>query len=146
MASGTLALHILQPNIPRFDLHRAGGHVQLNADQSGHLAPAPVVVDDLAHHVAVHDLDNRIAPRNDMDVVPVARFDEFLELFAVAERADRAPLAAVPDVTDLPAQRQEAPAALFVDLAGETLLGVDVHLVALQHPAADRGQLDAAVL
>src|SRR4051812_32701122 len=48
-----LALHVLQSNIPRLDFHRAGSHVQLNADQSRHLPPRLIVVDDLAHYPAV---------------------------------------------------------------------------------------------
>ena len=52
---------------------------------------------------------------------------------------------AVADIGELPAHRQEAAAALFVDLAGVLLLRVDIGLVALQHPL-DVRQFDAAVL
>src|SRR5262249_12191007 len=53
----------------------------------------------------------------------------------------------------LAAHREEAAAALFVDLAGELVREVDVGLVALHHPLADLGarrqlhaaELDAAV-
>ena len=99
-----------------------GRHMQLDADQARHLAARLVIVHDLAHHVAVDHLDDRVATRNDMDVVPVILFDQLLQLIAVAERADRALLVPVADVRDHAAQREEAAAPFFVDLAGVPLL------------------------
>ena len=52
---------------------------------------------------------------------------------------------AVADIGELSAHRQEAAAALFVDLAGVLLLRVDIGLVALQ-AHFDVGQFDAAKL
>src|ERR1051325_5336788 len=58
-------LHILQPDIPRFDLHRARRHVQLDADQPRHLAARAIVVDELAHDATVDHLHDRVAAEDD---------------------------------------------------------------------------------
>src|SRR5262249_52684602 len=105
-----------------------------------------VVVDQLAHQVAVHNLNDQVAARDDIDVIPVVDLDEVLELRAIAYRPDIRRLLAVRNNVDLTAQRQKPAAALFVNLAGVLLARVDIGLVALHDPLRNVRKLYAAVL
>src|SRR5258707_12877961 len=68
------------------------------------------------------------------------------QLRAVAQRRDRSRFLSVANVCELAPQREKAAAPFFIDLAGETLLRVDVGLITLHHPLGDVRPLDAAVL
>src|SRR5258705_2681433 len=96
-----LGLEFLDTNIARFDLHGRVSDVQLDTDQPIHLAGGFVVVDDLAHHAPIDELDDRIAAGDDVYIVPVFIFDQVLELGAIAERAHVSGPLACSDVVEL---------------------------------------------
>ena len=133
-----------RPDIARFDLH-GRSLVHLYADQAVHLAPGRVVVDQHARHAAVEHLDDGVAAGDEVQVVPVLALDELLQFLAIAHRADERGLLALADVGELAAHGEKAAAALFVDLAGVSLLAIHVGLVALHGPL-DIGKFDAAKL
>src|SRR5262249_13574700 len=99
-----------------------------------------VVVDEDAGDGAVQDLNDRVAARDDVDLVPVVGLDDRLQLVgALLQVADDLRAAAVGHVDRLAAHGQKAPAPLLVDLAGELVGEVDVGLVPFHHPLADLG-------
>src|SRR5258708_1506056 len=137
---------VFDPNLSRFDLHGSRGAMQLNTDQTFQLAPGLIVIDELAHHMTVHHLDQGIAARDNMHFIPVAGLDKTLQLHIVAERCDGTRFFTVAHINKLAAQRQKAATPLFIDLAGVALLRIDVRLISLHHPFGDVGALNAAVL
>ena len=50
--------------------------MQLNADEAVHFASGLIVVDELAHYMAVDELDQDVASGNDVYVVPIFQLDE----------------------------------------------------------------------
>src|SRR5262249_6054175 len=75
-----LELQIFDANVARFNLHRTGSFMQLNPDEPFHFTSGLVVVDNLAHHAAVDELDQHVSAGDDMDVVPVLDLDQALQL------------------------------------------------------------------
>src|SRR2546426_10998294 len=72
--------------------------MELNADQPGHLAAVLVVIDEHGHHVAINDVDQDIAPRDDLEIVPVVCLDVALQGRIVSERSDDTGLFGFPEV------------------------------------------------
>src|SRR5690606_2077426 len=126
----------------------------LQAQQALRCPGVLVVVDEERGDVAVEHVNQHVAPCGDLKLVPVILLDLRAERVARIERADLAAhliRSGRSDVVELPARREEAAAALFVEHAGVLIREVDVGLVALEDPppnlsfAAFR-QLLAAVL
>src|SRR4051812_21614007 len=67
--SAVASSQLLNPNIPRLDLHSIRRLVELHADQPAHLAAGLVVIDQHGHHMAVNQLDDGIAAGDDMNFV-----------------------------------------------------------------------------
>ena len=72
-------LQRLQIDVLELDLHRRAD-VDLEAEQALQCAPLRVVVDEDRGDVAVDDVDDRVAARDEVDRVPVAGLDERLQL------------------------------------------------------------------
>src|SRR5688572_19210512 len=73
-------------DVSHFDLH-GRPDVRLYADQAFHLAIGGVVIDQHAHHLAIEDLDQSIAARDQVECIPIALFDEFLQLGIITDRS-----------------------------------------------------------
>ena len=114
--------------------------MDLEPEQSLRCAPLHIVVDEDRGDVAVDDVDERVAARDQVDRVPFTRLDQPLQLVGGAfEIANDLRLGVRSDVDRLSAHHDDAAAALLVDHAGELVGEVDVGLVALEHPfAGDR--------
>ena len=136
---------MLQEDVPEFDLHGRAG-VQLQAQQSIPRPALRVVVHQEARHVAVDELHDDVAARDDVNLVPVAVPDERLQHGRVAQRREQLQLAVCGDTHDLTRSREKAAAPLFIDLARVGVGRVDVRLIAPHHPAAGVGQERAAEL
>ena len=90
--------------------------------------------------MAVENLGDHVAARDDVRLVPVVHFDDLQQfVIAVLQRSDDLRTTTVRDVDELTAHSEKAAPALFVDLTGEAVLGVDVALVPLQDPVAHDG-------
>src|SRR5471030_34588 len=137
---------IFDANVARFDFHGGRGAVQLDADEALHLAAGLIVVDELAHHMAIDQLDQDIAAGDDVGVVPIIGLDETLQFGAVPDRPHVGRLLAAAGVIELAAKGKETPGPLLIDLAGISLPCVDIELVALHDPPGDVGKFHAAVL
>src|SRR6266446_1596013 len=69
----------LEPDVAEFHFHWRSD-VHLKADQPGELTVLQVLVDGDAHDGAIQDLDDRTAARDQVNLVPIAGFDERLQL------------------------------------------------------------------
>src|SRR6185369_4628781 len=138
-ANGRTWLVLLQPDVFELDLHRLAD-MDLEPEEPLERTGLGVVVDEGARDVAVQDFGNHVAAGDDVRLVPVIDLDDLQQLVAAAlERADDLRPPALRDVGELAAHGEEAAAALLVDLSGESVLGVDVALVAFQDPVAGDG-------
>ena len=88
--------------------------MQLDADEALRFAAGLIVVDELAHDAAVNELDQYVAARDDVHVVPVFGLDEAFQLIRIARGPDRAGFLTVRNVDDLTAKRQKTATAFFV--------------------------------
>ena len=52
------------------------------------LASGGIVIDEHAGDAAVEELDDGVAAGDEVQIVPVVAFDQFLQFFAIADRAD----------------------------------------------------------
>ncbi len=73
-------LEHLNSDIPRLYFHAFVEHMKLNADFAIHFPIGLIVVHHDAHHVPVDQLDERIATRDDIEVVPVVAPDKPFQL------------------------------------------------------------------
>ena len=133
-----------KPNVAVLDLHRRAD-VDLDAEQAFHPPQLRIIVDHLAHHSAVQHVDEDVAARDDVDIVPLVALRERLKFGERAGRPDDLARTARDGVGDLTAHRHERAPALFVQVAGVAIRAVEIELIALHRPRRV-GNLDAAVV
>src|SRR5947208_2974052 len=68
---------LFQAEIAEFDLHRRAD-VHLHAEETVVAAAVRVVVDDYAHDVAVENVDQGVAARDQVNLVPIVLLNEGL--------------------------------------------------------------------
>src|SRR4051794_22733193 len=101
-----------QAEIAVFDLHRRAD-VDFHSEETVVAAAVRIVVDQDAHNVAVEDVDQGVATRDQVNLVPVVIFDEGFQRSDVAEGPDHLGFLAGRNMRDLAAHGIEGPAALL---------------------------------
>src|SRR3954453_10712169 len=74
---GRYLRQILESNIPVLNLHR-WSQVHLESYETFHFPVGRVIVNHHAHNTAIQDLDQNVAARDDVQIVPVVPFYESL--------------------------------------------------------------------
>ena len=113
--------------------------MKLYPDFAVHPAVRLVIVHNDTHHVAVQQLDQSVAARNNVEGVPVVVLNEGLELIRGTQRPDTPDFLAVWYIINLPPLRMEAAVAFLVNLPRVVLMAIDIRLIALHSPFAFGG-------
>ncbi len=113
--------------------------MHLEAEQAARRAIRGVVIHRLRHQIPIDNVCEHITARYDMNLIPIVCFDQRLEVVAAAEIGDYLPFLRLKP-GHLPAHRQKAAPALFIQLSGILVREINVSLITLQHPFADFGQ------
>ena len=96
--------------------------------------------------MAIDDVRQPIATRDDVIGVPVIHLDRRLEIVGVTQIGNHTFFVARRDMHHLPARSQKLASTLFIQKPGELVIEIHVGLIALEYPLADFGHLNAAVL
>src|ERR1051325_4731201 len=124
--------------LQRFEVHATehdasgiGTALQLDAEQPFERPDLRVVVDQDRHHLTVQDVNKRIAPRDEMHLIPVADLHIALERVGIAEPAHEPGLLAILSVHHIAAPRDDAAAGeTLVELTGEAADEIEIELIA----------------
>src|SRR3979411_2752859 len=108
---------LLQAEIPELDLHRRAD-MHLPAELPVHFSIQRIIIDHDAHDVAVEDVRENIAARDDVILVPVPVLDEGEPRLGFPERGYDDRLGGGVDADHLAAAGEESAAALVVVLSG----------------------------
>src|SRR5262245_3454555 len=138
------SLEVLQEDLAKFYFHRRAG-VQLEADQTSHRTSGWIVIYRLCHQLAIDDMGQYVAARDDMDLIPVIDLDQILEIIAGAQTGND-PFITGLQHCHLPTHGEESAATLLIKLTRKGVLEVYICLVTLEHPLPDVRKFDTAIL
>ena len=120
--------------------------MQLEADQPRHRSALHVVIQADRGDVSVHDVDERVAAGDEVELIPFARLEERLQHLGALEAADLPLGSVLGDVGNRAALGEEAAARLLVQLARILVVEIQIHLIAAEAPRVTGGSVRLALV
>src|SRR5258707_2999878 len=111
------------------------GAFDFNGDQSLRPAEFWIRINQDGHDASIDDVDQSVAVRNDLHLVPLAGFDRGFEIIGAAQSCEQSRLLARFSCNHLTTPCDDSTRrTLFVELAGVLVVVVEIRLVAANIP------------